>query len=242
MEIYHMGLYDHVLAVIICILAPLLAFSSRRVVSEEIRLSSDDKIRLYHNNGLLLIVFGMVVATVWRIPGRPLSGLGIDLATPHKYVLLLIGIIFIFYFLDIFFQYGSRRRREKTMERRTSAMSFVPTDKRELLHFIFLALAAGIGEEIIFRGYLINYLLHWTGNEWNGVIIAGVFSSFLFAFLHGYQGRLSMIKIFFLALLFSALFIVTHSLLIVIIIHTVIDTLSGLLGIYLIRSTTQESK
>lgn len=242
MVLYNMNIYDHVVAVIICILAPVLAFTSRRIVSEDITLESEDKIRLYHSNGLLLIVFALIVTTMWRVPGRPLTGLGIDFVTWHPAIPLLVLGIFIFYFLDMFFQYGVKRWREQTLKRRHKAMTFIPANGKELSHFIFLSVAAGIGEEIIFRGFLINYLLHWTGNDTIGIVVACIFSSALFAFLHGYQGMRSMIKIFILAMLFSAIFVFSKSLLIVIFIHAIIDIISGLVGIFVLRNTEQKSE
>jgi len=137
--------------------------------------------------------------------------------------------------MDLFFQYGLKRWREKTLEKRNTSLSFVPSDRNELLHFAFLALAAGIGEEIIFRGYLIHYLLFWTGHSALGIAYACVISSALFAFLHGYQGWSSAIKIFFISMLFAAIFVYTQSLLIVILIHAAIDLISGWLGIKLMK-------
>jgi membrane protease YdiL (CAAX protease family) len=240
MVLYEMIAWDHVIASIICIFAPVLAFTSRRINMEDIRLEPEDKIKLYHSNGLLLFVFAMVVITLWRIPGRTLSGLGFEWPQWNVIVILLLLLVFLFYGLDIFFQYGLRRWRIRTMERRHASLAFVPADKSELLHFSFLALAAGVGEEIIFRGYLIQYVIFWTGNTPVGIFLACLFSSALFAFLHGYQGLVSMIKIFFLALVFSAIFVYSQSLLLVIIVHTVIDLVSGWLGIHLVRYIKQE--
>jgi uncharacterized protein len=233
---YDMNAWDHVVAAVICIFAPILAYSSRRVQVEEIQLEPEDKIKLYHSNALLLIVFALVVITLWRIPGRTFSGLGFEWPQSNPWVPFMLIMVFLFYGLDIFFQYGLKRWRDKTLEKRNTSLSFVPSDRYELLHFAFLALAAGIGEEIIFRGYLIHYMLFWTGNSTLGIVYACVISSALFAFLHGYQGWSSMIKIFFISMLFAGIFVCTQSLLIVIIIHTCIDLFSGWLGIQLMKN------
>ncbi|HEX5112066.1 MAG TPA: CPBP family intramembrane glutamic endopeptidase [Saprospiraceae bacterium] len=240
MELYDMNAWDHVVAGVICIFAPILAYSSRRVKVEEIQLEPEDKIKLYHSNAMLLIVFGLVVITLWRIPGRSFVGLGFEWPRSHPLVILMLVMVFLFYALDIFFQYGLKRWRIRTLEKRNNSLSFVPSDKNELLHFSFLALAAGIGEEIIFRGYLIHYLLHWTGNSPIGILYACLISSLLFAFLHGYQGIASMIKIFFISMLFAGIFVYSHSLLIVILIHTFIDLLSGWIGILLLKNVDVE--
>ena len=42
MVVYQMNLWDHVIAVIICILAPVLAITSRRLTTEEIKLEPDE--------------------------------------------------------------------------------------------------------------------------------------------------------------------------------------------------------
>lgn len=240
MVLYEMTLLDHVLAIIICVLAPVMAFSSRSVVIEDVELDSEDKIRLYHSNALLLSVFALVVITIWRLPARALSGLGFDWPQWSTLLAILLFSVFLFYALDIFFQYGLRRWREKTLRERNSTFTFVPADSTELFHFVFLALAAGIGEEIIFRGFLIHYLIFWTGNSFSGIITACLLASALFAFLHGYQGYKSMVKIFILALLFSAIFILSQSLLLVMLIHAIIDLLSGWFGIYVLRNLKEE--
>jgi membrane protease YdiL (CAAX protease family) len=232
---YDMNLWDHIVAGVICIVAPILAYTSRRIITEDIRLDTEDKIRLYHSNGLLLFVFALIVVTLWRIPGRSLEAMGFTWPEWNGIVILLIVAIFLFYGLDIFFQYGLKRWREKTISQRNGTLSFIPADRTELLHFSFLALAAGIGEEVIFRGYLIHYIVFWTGNDVTGIIAACLFSSALFAFLHGYQGTMSMLKIFVLALLFSAIFVFSQSLIIVIIVHAMIDVMSGWFGIHLVR-------
>src|SRR5690606_29439718 len=141
--------------------------------------------------------------------------------------------VILFYVLDIFFQYGLRRWRERSLEQRAGNVSFMPVDRDELGHFFFLSAAAGFGEEIIFRGFLLHYLIFWLGHTPADVIAAGLFSSVLFAYLHGYQGRVAMVKIFLLAMLLAAVFIFTKSLWPVILLHTGIDVFSGWLGVRL---------
>lgn len=236
MALYDMTLLDHVLAIIICILAPVMAYSSRSVVIEDMELEEDEKIRLYHSNALLLFVFALIVVTIWRLPGRTLPALGFDWPVWSPLLGMLLLSVVLFYALDLFFQYGLRRWREKTLREKHSTLTFIPANSKELFHFVFLALAAGIGEEIIFRGYLIHYLIYWTGHTYSGIVTACFFASFLFAFLHGYQGYKSMVKIFVLALLFAAIFVLSQSLVLVMIIHTLIDLTSGWLGIYVLRN------
>lgn len=235
MTLYEIIWIDHVVAIILCLIAPFMAVRSRQEPEEEISFEPGDKIKLYHSNALLLIVFALVVITVWRIPGRPMSGLGFSWPVINGLVLQLTGIIVLLYFLDFFFQYGTKRWRERSLKDRQGAVNFIPVDFRELTHFLFLALAAGICEEIIFRGYLMHYFLFWAGNTTMGIAATAFCSSVLFAFLHGYQGLAGMIKIFIFSLLFAAIFVFSKSLLLVMLIHSVIDIVSGWVGIYLLK-------
>lgn len=239
LTLFEFTLLDHVMAMVICLIAPILAITSRNISTDEIQFEPGDKVKLYHSNALLLFVFALVVVTIWRIPGRSLSGLGLTWPTWNPMVMQLIVAVFLFYALDVFFQYGTKKWRDRSLKQRHTSLAFVPSDKKELLHFIFLAFAAGIGEEIIFRGFLIHYLLYWTGNNESGTLTAILLASALFAFLHGYQGFRSMVKIFFLSLLFAGIFLYSHSLILVMIIHAVIDMLSGWLGIQLLRHMPQ---
>jgi membrane protease YdiL (CAAX protease family) len=232
---YEMNAWDHVVAAIMCVIAPVLAYSSRRVRVEDVQLERGDKIRLYHSNALLLIVFALIIITLWRIPGRSFLGLGFEWPSGNLMVSFLMMLALLFYGMDIFFQYGLKKWRLRTMEKRSGSLTFVPADWSELLHFAFLALAAGIGEEIIFRGYLIHYMVYWTGNTPAGILYACIISSALFAFLHGYQGSASMIKIFILSLLFAGIFVYSQSLMLIIILHSGIDLISGWLGILLVK-------
>ena len=146
MVLYDMTLIDHIVAMLVCVVAPVLTLTSRQMAMEDIRLEPEEKIRLYHSNALLLFVFTLVVVTVWRLPGRSVIALGFDWPVLSPVVLLLTLAVVLFYALDYFFQYGIPKWRARTMQQRHASLTFVPTNTKELLHFVFLALAAGIGE------------------------------------------------------------------------------------------------
>lgn len=240
MTLFEFTVLDHIMAMVICLIAPIFAITTRNFTTEDIQLDPGEKIRLYHSNALLLLVFSLIVLTIWRLPGRTLEDIGFQWPVWNDTVLQLIVAVFVFYALDVFFQYGTKKWRTQNLKNRAGSMAFVPANHKELRHFILLALAAGIGEEIIFRGFLLHYLIFWTGNDLIGIITAVVLGSALFAFLHGYQGIRSMIKIFFLSLLLSGIFIYSESLILVMAIHTIIDFISGWMGIHLLKLSVEE--
>ncbi len=91
--------------------------------------------------------------------------------------------------------------------------------------FVLLSLAAGLGEEIAYRGFLIPALAGIIGWSWG----AAVLSSVLFGLLHGYQGWLGIFRTAALGFVLAASFIITGVLWPAIIAHAILDMIAGIL-------------
>ncbi|KOY53112.1 CPBP family intramembrane glutamic endopeptidase [Polaribacter dokdonensis] len=92
---------------------------------------------------------------------------------------------------------------------------------------------AALGEELLFRGYLLNRLIDFTGNNKLGIIIALIIHTIIFGMLHIYQGLAGVIATGCIALIFgSVYFIIKRKLFPIIIAHGIINSLS-LIGLYL---------
>ncbi|MDE2874700.1 MAG: CPBP family intramembrane metalloprotease [Gemmatimonadota bacterium] len=63
--------------------------------------------------------------------------------------------------------------------------AIMPATGREKGVFALLALAAGVFEEVVFRGFLPVFLMPWTGSYLAGALPVAL----VFGFLHAYQGR-----------------------------------------------------
>ena len=63
--------------------------------------------------------------------------------------------------------------------------AIMPEAAREKGVFALLSLAAGVFEELVFRGFLPLFLMPWTGSYLGGALPVAV----VFGFLHAYQGR-----------------------------------------------------
>lgn len=236
LELQEMKVLDHVLAFVICVVAPFVAFSSQRIPMDDLSFDTKEKVHLYHSNAMFLLITGLAVITVWRITDKTIGALGFEWPVWHESLVWLFGLIAFLYCLEVFFQFGLKKWRIKSLSKTNLAIAFIPSNFREFLHFSTLALGAGIGEEIIFRGFLIQYIVFWVGDDITGFIFGAIFSSAIFAFLHGYQGYKSIIKIFFLSLLLAAIFIISHSLVFVMIIHALIDIISGGINAYFLNA------
>lgn len=98
--------------------------------------------------------------------------------------------------------------------------------------FVLLSLAAGFGEEVAYRGFLIPALTLVLGSVWAGAVL----SSVVFGLLHAYQGWLGMVRTALLGMTFAVAFILTDSLWPAMAAHAILDVLAGLvLGDMLVK-------
>jgi membrane protease YdiL (CAAX protease family) len=110
-------------------------------------------------------------------------------------------------------------------ERRTMFVyKLAPRSPSEIALFAILAIAAGVGEEIAYRGVLFRLLESTTGGAWLAYIIATI----VFTAAHAVQGLKSAVAILLMTILFHALVAFTGTLVIAMIVHTVYDVLAGL--------------
>lgn len=92
-----------------------------------------------------------------------------------------------------------------------------PKSKKEKKLFFGVCLTSGIGEEIVFRGFLFFILQSLMPNA--SVIFILFIASAIFGVGHLYQGLHGVIKTAIIGGLFGGLFLVTNSLLPVILLH-----------------------
>ena len=101
--------------------------------------------------------------------------------------------------------------------------SLLPVTERERLAFGGLSVAAGVGEELAYRGYVMGVLGGIVGGPW-----AAVISSLVFGLLHVYQGPLGILRTATLGGLLAWGFLATGSLWPSIVAHAALDVLLGI--------------
>ena len=105
------------------------------------------------------------------------------------------------------------------------AMRFVmPVSRVERHWWLLLSVSAGVCEELIYRGFLLEFLRgRLDGGPQLGLTAAWLLSSIMFGTAHLYQGVAGIIKTTVVGLLLGMLAILTGSLLLPIICHVLID-------------------
>ncbi|MFZ0216202.1 MAG: CPBP family intramembrane glutamic endopeptidase [Candidatus Dormiibacterota bacterium] len=103
----------------------------------------------------------------------------------------------------------------------------VPTTPGERGWFLGLSLAAGICEELLFRGLLLALLSALLGGPpaWLVVLLGAV----AFGLAHAYQGPVGILVTTLMGALLGGLYAVTGSLLLVMLVHAAFDGRMGLL-------------
>jgi len=219
--------FDHILALFLVIILPLMSIKSDKI-SQELIESLPPKKHLFYTNGLMLIIGALLVLTSWNVSERQWTELGISFPVLSGNVLILTAVLVFIYLLDITYGWFN----QKYQNERLQEMSYViPTNWKEYRHYIFLAFAAGISEEVIFRGFLITYLSHFLSIVQYGDFLSVLIPAVVFSLSHLYQGWWAVFKIMVIAILLGFIFLLSGSLLIVVIIHVGIDLISGMMGV-----------
>jgi len=92
---------------------------------------------------------------------------------------------------------------------------------------------AALGEELLFRGYLLNRLVDFTGNNNSRIILALIIHSTIFGGLHIYQGLAGVIATGCIAFILGSIyFIIKRKLFPLIMAHGIINSIS-LIALYL---------
>ena len=102
-------------------------------------------------------------------------------------------------------------------------VQLLPTDNRERGVFALLSLAAGVGEELAYRGYVIPVLAPLLGLPG-----AAVLSTAVFGVMHAYQGALGIARTALMGGVLAWGFIASGSLWPAILAHTLIDLIAGI--------------
>jgi len=100
----------------------------------------------------------------------------------------------------------------------------LPRSPEERSVFALLSVAAGVAEEVAYRGYAIPLLATIMG-----VPGAAVLTSVVFGILHGYQGLLGTVRTTLMGGILVWGFLASGSLLPAVVAHTLIDVMAGLL-------------
>ncbi|HSH75923.1 MAG TPA: CPBP family intramembrane glutamic endopeptidase [Longimicrobiales bacterium] len=178
-----------------------------------------ERIPVYWSSIATLCLVGGASWVVGTRAGGP-GAIGLVVPTPRELVvwssgLTLAGLVTIVAFREL----ATAARIAETPVLR----DLLPRDGRERGVFALLAVAAGLGEELAYRGYALSALAPLLGAPG-----AAVLTSVVFGILHGYQGLLGTVRTGVMGGLLAWGFLASGSLWPAIVAHTLIDLVAGI--------------
>lgn len=220
---------DHILVILLGLVLPFFSGVRGSEQLENIHFSESTRRRFYLSNSLVLWIITAIVMGIWYWNDRSFTLMGFKYPEPGWIATALTVLMAILYVVDVVHSLMSENELRKTHEQWESTVPFLPERYRELPAYTIMCITAGVCEEILYRGFLVNYFIDpmKDGFPW----MAAIFPSVLFSIAHFYQGYKAMFKIFLLSLLFGLIFILSKSLLFVVVIHFLIDLTGGVLAI-----------
>lgn len=238
LQLIDFSIADHVLFFLLAILLPILSILSSFNVSET-TFDRETKINLYYSNGFFLWIMASIVLTTWNYMDRSFEDLGFRWPILSNQVYILVVLFVFLYAIDLTLQYIFEKNTKRKVGEWNKNTQFLPSSFNEYKHYSFLAFSAGICEEILFRGFLIHYLVSIFGSGRPAFLFALLVPALLFSAGHLYQGKWAMLKIFFGAIILGLIYLASASLLLVVGLHVAVDLISAIYA-YFVSSDAYE--
>jgi membrane protease YdiL (CAAX protease family) len=170
-----------------------------------------------------------VAGAVWMGQGRPLLSLGLVVPGGWRLPASVAAVVLLgwMYLRQVPTVARSERLRRLVAARMDGlhVRDLLPRTARELWLFLALAVTAGICEELLLRGFLLQALAPVVG--WWGAAALGVP---VFGVLHAMQGREGMLRTAAVGAALTLVVAATRSLLPAMALHALVDIGSGSLG------------
>ena len=157
---------------------------------------------------------------------RTNADIGWLLANPvlHTLVIILLAAYFCLAFSPALRCALNPKLRQKCGKAMRSLHFILPVSNSERRQWVLLCITAGVCEEVIFRGFLLQYLHGQLSGGWNlDLTSAWLLSSLAFGCAHFYQGPARIAPTALGGLLFGLLAILSGSLFLPIVLHILAD-------------------
>ena len=178
-----------------------------------------ERLPAYWSSIAILWILGTIS---WLVGTRTdgLAAIGITFLAPAPFIAWTLGLTAAGLGVIVAFRQiaVALRFRESPLLR-----ALLPRTADERSVFAILAIAAGVGEEVAYRGYAIPVLIPVVGP-----VGALLLTSAVFGVLHVYQGALGILRATAMGATLAGGFLLSGSLLPAMIAHTLIDLLAGI--------------
>jgi membrane protease YdiL (CAAX protease family) len=220
-----LSIWDHAFVAVVFVAYPLYSWLTIKKTLEQIKTGGEaQKISAYKYTMANWVVFAICIAVLWIWLQRDFAELGLQSGDWLRNILGLLAAAAVIAMIIIPIRGASRSADGvATLKAQLGDLwTFLPESKREESWFKAVSINAGITEELIFRGFLIWYLMHFLPLVW-----AAIGATLLFGFAHAYQGLKQIPGIIFVSAIAMGLYVYTQSLLVPVLFHIALDFLQG---------------
>lgn len=219
-----------ILIVSLSIIYPITGYIQQKKLKKSISDGGYNKIKWYRETIIWSWIPVLLIILLIPLSNMTLKSIGvkwINIGTPslnNWIVYSLIGLYLLYLLYNIYsiivLKYSKKSRTITATKIPEDFRIFLPITKREKSTWDFVAISAGITEEIIYRGYLFYALGIIFPNI--SLILILLISSIIFGIGHIYQGK-EAIKPTIIGFVFGVFYIVFNSIIPIIIIHIAQD-------------------
>jgi membrane protease YdiL (CAAX protease family) len=238
--------FDHALTLALAVILPAYAAwavprLARRVAADPVNARTREYL------WSIALWWGLTLALIaaWGWAARPLSHLGLRLPdSPGAWWwTLAIGGAGIALFAQQAYSVATspdaQAKVRKQLESQPGVLTILPATPREARAFGAVAITAGICEEVLYRGYLLWYLLSvWPGR----LAIAAAAAALIFGLGHAYQGVRGVVHTTVVGGIAMAVYLLTGSLLAPMLLHAALDLVNGLTFYRFFRDLTPSGR
>ncbi|WP_181918946.1 CPBP family intramembrane glutamic endopeptidase [Wenzhouxiangella sediminis] len=223
-----MNLADLLLVAVLVVLFPAWEFWRGPVLRARLMADPALKVAAYRTTCIQLWSLTLVLLALHASSGLSIAALAVREAPWFGAPLVAATLVPLALYLawSLRSVAGDPAVRKQTAEAMQPLAWMLPNDRREAIWFIGpVSLTAGICEELLYRGYLMQWLAGFIP-VWAAMLL----SSAVFGLMHAYQGPGGILRTVGLGLVMAGLFVLTGSLLWPILLHVVIDAYAGALS------------
>ena len=176
----------------------------------------------YLTSGMAIILMGSLALGLGLGAGGP-TGMSHYIRLENWPREILIGLVLTILGIGLLMAFSFLRRISGSKETEIVAQ-LMPVTSEEKLLFSGLSVCAGLGEEVAYRGYAISAVVMAGGSA----PFAAIVTSVAFGLVHSYQGFIGIFRTGIFGLIMGSALLYTESLWSLVLAHTLIDLLTGL--------------
>ena len=182
------------------------------------------KLRFYRR---IILFQWLLVATTLLVAARhglSLAALGERFADARLTAGVTAGLLAIVAVLAVIVRWRVKRAHPEKLAAALGRMgNLAPAFGVEMAAFALVCATAGVCEELLYRGWLVNMLRAATGSVWAAVVLGAT----VFGIGHAYQGIKGILRAGFVGLQLAVLFVLVGSLIPGQVLHATVDLLVG---------------